>query len=263
MRSVISKPETWLLAACAVLLALAVFGPVVSQDAGYHAFADSRTLWGLPFALDVVSNLPFAIAGFVGAIALWRVPPEAVSNVQRAMAALFFAGLVLTAGTSGWYHLEPDEERLAMDRVGMSLAFAGLLGLGAAARISERAGAVLGLAVLVLGPIAAQYAGTVGDMLPWAILQAGGMVLVVVFACMPRRPGSLDVHWLAVIAAYGVAKLLELNDVQVYRFTGEWISGHTLKHVMASFAAIPVISAVWARNFFKHYAASQKTSRLW
>ena len=43
-------------------LALLLHGPI-AQWASYHAFADQRELWGIPHAADVLSNLPFAIAG--------------------------------------------------------------------------------------------------------------------------------------------------------------------------------------------------------
>ena len=74
MRSVPSKPETLLLLACACLMAAALLGPAITQPAGYHDFADQRVLWGLPFAMDVLSNLPFAIAGAGRALVAGRGP---------------------------------------------------------------------------------------------------------------------------------------------------------------------------------------------
>jgi hypothetical protein len=261
MRALLSKTETLLLAAGAALLAVAVFGPVMHQAADFHAFADRRTLWGVPFAMDVMSNLPFALAGLAGAWALCTAPARSIENVERAMAALFFAGLTITAVASGWYHWRPDDAGLAIDRIGMAVAFAGLLGLGAAVRVSERAGAALGLAVLVLAPLAVLHWSDTGNLLPWAALQGGGMALVLAFAWMRPRPGTLDVRWLGVIAAYGAAKLLELNDHELYRITGEWVSGHTLKHMVAALAALPVISAVRARRFSKQNGAGIESTR--
>src|SRR4030095_1568825 len=109
MRAKPSKPETLLLLACACLMAAALLGPAITQPAGYHGFADQRVLWGLPFAMDVLSTLPFAIAGVAGLWWLVEAPARALSNVQRAMAILFFAGLLLTAGGSAWYHWQPDD----------------------------------------------------------------------------------------------------------------------------------------------------------
>ncbi|RYF43019.1 MAG: hypothetical protein EOO25_04765, partial [Comamonadaceae bacterium] len=172
-----SKTETFLLAACAGLLTLAVLGPALTQSADHHAFADQRVLWGIPYALDVLSNLPFALAALCGGWALHRLPAGALSAAQRAMAGLFFAGLLLTAAGSAGYHWRPDDAGLAIDRLGMAVAFAGLLGL-AAGRISERAGAWLGGGVVVMGPTAVQVWMHTGNVLPWAVLQFGGIALV-------------------------------------------------------------------------------------
>jgi len=246
MRSRLSKPEIGLLLACVGLLALALFGPSLAQPAQFHAFADQRALWGLPFAMDVLSNLPFALAGAAGCWYLAKLPPRSLSNVQRAMAMLFFIGLLLTAGASSWYHWLPDDAGLAIDRYGMSVAFAGLLGLAAAGRASDRAGAALGLAVLLLAPLAVKAWAASGNLMPWVALQFGGMALVVGFAALRPRHTALGIHWGLVIAAYAVAKLLEMGDHPIYELTGQMVSGHTLKHVVASMAAWPVIMAIRA-----------------
>lgn len=246
MRSIVSKSEAVLLAACLALLALALFGPALSQPGKYHEFADQRALWGLPFAMDVLSNISFALAGGAGMVALLRLPPRALDTVPRAMAWLFFAGFVLTAGASSWYHWHPDEAGLAIDRCGMAVAFAGLLGLAAAGRVSDRAGAALALIVLVLAPLAAQVAAQTGNVLPWAALQFGGVALILWFAVLRPRRGALAFSYGVVILAYALAKLLELSDHHVYTLTGQFVSGHTLKHVAASLAAAPVIAALWS-----------------
>ena len=244
MRPRITKAETLLLLACLGLVVPALFAPAVAQPSRYHEFADQRMLWGLPFAMDVLSNAAFALAGIAGAVALVMLPPRSLSNVQRAMAVLFFTGLVLTAGASSWYHEYPDEGGLAIDRCGMAFAFAGLLGLAAAGRVSERAGAALGLAVLALGPYCAHVAFARGNVLPWALLQFGGMALIIWLAALRPRHGALDIRWSIVLMAYAVAKLLELNDHAIYQLTGQLVSGHTLKHVVAALAAWPVIGAI-------------------
>jgi hypothetical protein len=246
MRSMLSKTETVLLLACACLIAAALLGPAIAQPAGHHGFADHRVLWGLPYAMDVLSNAPFAIAGLVGAWYLYQSPARAIGNMERAMAALFFVGLLLTAGGSAWYHGQPDDAGLAIDRAGMGVAFAGLLGLAAAGRVSERAGALLGLTLLLLAPLAINAWSSTGNVLPWAALQFGGMALIVWLAWLRPRSNSLDLRWGRVILAYALAKLLEMNDHAIFDLTGHLVSGHTLKHVVAALAALPVVAAVRA-----------------
>src|SRR5262245_19914070 len=40
--------------------------PPIPQDLSYHAFADDRTMLGVPNFLNVVSNLPFLVVGLLG-----------------------------------------------------------------------------------------------------------------------------------------------------------------------------------------------------
>ncbi|MBC7604604.1 MAG: hypothetical protein H7255_18345 [Ramlibacter sp.] len=256
-----TKTEKILALACAVLMALALFGPPLAQPANYHAFADQRVLWGVPFAMDVLSNLPFAIAGFAGGWMLWRAPRHAVADMERAMSALFFAGLVVTSCASTWYHLNPNDAGLMIDRLGMCFAFAGLLGLATTTKISPRAGAALGLAVLVAASASVLAWSVTGNLMPWATVQASGMVFIAAMVFLATRPGSLEIAWHWVIAAYVVAKLLEINDHFMFIFTSEWFSGHTLKHVLAALAAYPVIACMSRVTLCKQNAGDAGTER--
>lgn len=243
MRWNLSKAERMLAAAFAVLLLAALLVPAMPQPGHPHEFADHRSLWGLPCALDVLSNLPFAIGGALGLLALKGVT---LAPDQRRAAALFFAGLVATAAASAFFHWAPDAFGLAVDRSGMSVAFAGLLGLLAATQVSDRAGRALAIALLILGPLAAWTAYVTGNIVPWAVVQFGGMLVVLALAFTPARPGALQVRWGWILLAYAAAKLFEANDHAVFEATGQLFSGHTLKHILAALAAWPVIAALSA-----------------
>ena len=41
-----------------------------------------------------------------------------------------------------------------------------------------------------------------------------------------------------------IAKMLEGSDAAVFELTQQWMSGHTLKHIAASLAALPVLVAL-------------------
>jgi hypothetical protein len=261
MRITLTRAESRLAALCGLLLLAALFGPSVAQPGHYHAFADARSLWGVPNALDVLSNLPFALAGGAGLWLLRGDPRRALPGVQGACARLFFAGLLLTALCSGWYHLRPDDAGLAVDRAGMSVAFAGLLGLLVAAKVGERAGGLLAAALLVLAPAAVATCLLAGNVLPWALVQAGGLLLILVLGFAPTRPGALHVRWSAVLAAYALAKLLEAGDHAVYEASGQLLSGHTLKHLVAAVAAWPVLSAVAALRPGQNAASTAAAAR--
>ena len=245
MTTRLSRPEWAVLATCAVLLLVALLAPGVPQPADYHGFADQRGWGGIPHALNVLSNLPFAIGGVWGLWALQRAPRAALLPVERSMAALFFAGLVLTSFCSGWYHWLPNNAGLALDRLGLAVAFAGLLGLAAADRISARAGHAVGWGVLVLALLSVAVSAVTGNVLPWGLVQFGGVALVVVLVFVKPVPGAMGVSIGLTIALYALAKVFEHFDAQVYTLTGEVLSGHSLKHLVASLAAWPVLAAVW------------------
>jgi hypothetical protein len=257
MRSSLTACERVLLMVCLAFLALALFGPEASQPSRYHEFADQRTLFGVSFAMDVASNIAFLAVGLAGVVCLIAYPRRALTNVQRAMSILFVAGLVLTAFASAWYHLHPDDAGLVIDRSGMAIAFAGLLGLAAAGRVSERAGATLGLAVLLAAPLAIKYWVATGNVFPWGVLQFGGMGLVLWASLLRPRSKALDVRWSLVILAYAAAKLFEVNDEAVYRLTGHLVSGHTLKHLFAALAGCPVVVALGSLRNSRQNAASK------
>lgn len=254
MKTPLTRSETSLVVALILAITLACLGPAVAQYADYHAFADQRILWGLPFAMDVLSNLPFALLGAWGLLRLRSVhTPRArrtgfvalvPCDVQRPLARLFFAGLLVTALCSGYYHLQPDDGGLTLDRLGMLAPFAGLMGLAAADRISARAGQWTAAAVLALGAMAVVVWSLTGNLLPWSVLQGGGMLLIVCLAL--RRPliGTWGVSLATVIAWYALAKLLELGDHHILALTQGLVSGHTLKHMAAAMAAWPVLAVM-------------------
>src|SRR5262245_43186241 len=91
--------------------ALAVMSPI-TQDQSYHAFADGRTLLGIPNFWNVASNLPFVAVGAAG-LALYR---------RDAPATALFVGILLTGFGSAYYHLAPSDSTLFWDRLPMTIA---------------------------------------------------------------------------------------------------------------------------------------------
>jgi hypothetical protein len=84
--------------------------------------------------------------------------------------------------------------------------------------------------------------------LSWLVLQFGGMALVLWFSTRPPLHDALAVRWGVVILIYAAAKVLELADHAVYDLSAHLISGHSLKHIVASFAAWPVMAALLAKQ---------------
>jgi hypothetical protein len=254
-RGLLSRAEWALVAGTAALFALAVLAPALPQDAGYHRFADARTFFGIPRALDVVSSAGFAVLGMSGLSLMASRRLSFISHAFAASAFVFFLGLVVTGAASAAYHLSPDDAGLAKDRHAMAVVFAGVLGMVATERISDRAGIALAGFSLLAGTASALWWTSEGSVTPYAVLQLGGLVIVAVCLLL-KRPG-VGPHWALLLLAYALAKAFEHVDAQVFALTGEAVSGHTVKHLMATLAAWAVIQPLLKSPGTLHPASSQ------
>jgi hypothetical protein len=251
-----------LLTGFTVLLGIAAIAwPAMPQPLSYHAFADCRTILGIPNFLNVLSNLPFLIAGAWGLVLVWRGGREQLPYL------VFFLGALLTCFGSAYYHAAPDNPRLVWDRLPMTLGFAGLV----AAALAERVDLKLGLRslwpLLAVGVITVIYwYGTErlgrGNLIPYAAYQTWSIVLIVLLiAAFPARRythGGL-LAWAA--GWYGLAKVFETFDLQIYRLLGGTLSGHTIKHVLAAFAVFAVVRQLALRQPCPHEAAAAPDAR--
>ena len=231
--------ERYLLAGTALLLLLALNAPALTQDQAYHQFADSRTLLGVPRALDVLSNAAFVVSGLAGLAMLATGRLVGFSGAMRRSAYVCFAGFVFTSLGSGYYHLSPDDAGLGWDRLGMVVAFAGVLGMVASQRVSRRAGSALLSLTLVAGPASVWWWAYSDSVTPYAVLQFGGMLMAMLCLLAPAR--GAGPRWVLLLVAYTLAKVTESFDAEIFVLTGEVVSGHTLKHLLAAVPALAVM----------------------
>ena len=234
----------------AVVALLAALLPSIPQDQAYHHFADGRTLLGIPNALDVLSNVAFAVVGAAGVAAALR--RGAVPD-RRARAAwlVLFGAVALTSAGSALYHLAPSDDGLVWDRIPMAVGFMALVAVLA----GERFGAAVGrhllprLVLLGVASVAWWYLGAVrggGNLLPYLAVQFGALAAIpALLAGRHAIPGP-RAPWFAALALYVLAKILELRDAAVLAVLG--VSGHTLKHLAAAAAIGVLASELWRRG---------------
>jgi hypothetical protein len=237
------------LGAVAIVLGFALTSPV-PQDPAYHLFADGRSLFGIANSLNVLSNLPFLLVGSWGLVYVLRNKPCA--GELAAAYAVFFLGIFLTGFGSGYYHLAPANGTLVWDRLPMTIGFAGLFSVVIGEFVSTRRGRQLLLPLLAVGAGSVVYwasteARGAGDLRPYAVVQFLPMLLTVVILAAYGKDKPATRYFWVVILFYVLAKVAEFYDVAIFSALGA-ISGHSLKHLLASLSPVAILFALAARR---------------
>jgi hypothetical protein len=240
---------------CAVAVVIGVSAlllPPIPQPLAYHNFADQRGWLGIPNFGDVVSNLTFAIVGLWGLVYLFQPGAGKFSGSrERWLYTVMFAGLILTAFGSAYYHLEPGNTRLVWDRIPIMIVFMALL----AAVIAERVGVPAGLALFPvlqsvgIGSVLVWRAGELrghGDLRFYAAVQVYAiLVLFLALWLQPKYTRGAD--FAVVVGFYVLAKILEESDRRIFA-VGHIVSGHTLKHLAAAMAGYWILRMLQRRE---------------
>jgi hypothetical protein len=240
-----SLPTLVVLTACGLLLA---YGPI-PLPAGYHQFADQSVFLGVPHAADVLSNLGFLLVGMWGWLRLY--PSRAHPALRRGWPGyrLFLAGLMLTALGSAYYHWAPDDAHIVWDQLSIALACAGLLSALRAETGPERRGHTIWLAFFAVASVAWFAYGNrqgQGDLRPYLVVQVLPMVLGPLWQAIYRAPRRDRAALGIAILLYLCARLAEVLDHPLLALTGA-ISGHTLKHLLATAAAAVLVGRLVER----------------
>jgi ceramidase len=242
------------IALCAA--AWGVFSPALLQSQDYHRFADTRGLLVVGNAADTLSNFAFLVVGALGLALLWR--ERAAGGTTRFAAPqemaphwVFFAGVALTSVGSAYYHLAPDDARLVWDRLPMTIAFMSLVSAVVSERISVRVGSALLWPLVLLGLVSVVYwrwsaIGGFENLRPYLAVQYGSIAVVLAVSIL--YPSRYSHGWAIFVLAlaYGAAKVVEAYDRPIFE-AGQWLSGHTLKHLLAAAGVYLLLRALQQR----------------
>jgi hypothetical protein len=237
------------------LIALVLI-PSIRLGPHYHDFADKRTIFGIPNALDVFSNVPFFVVGLWGF--LWLLGSSSrlsfLDQRERIPYLVFFAGVALTGVGSFWYHLAPSNSRLPWDLLPMTCSFISMVVAIYMERVDVKGGLIALVPLLFLGTLTVVY---------WYVSESRGhgeykfylflqyfspVVLALLVGLFPPRYSA--VHYLVIaFAFFAAAKLFESFDFQIFNF-GHIVSGHSLKHVTAGLSCYWILRMLQVRNVF-------------
>lgn len=245
------KPGVLVILAAAAIAAVFFIEPI-SQDPAYHAFADARRLLGVANFWNVFSNIAFVLTGVAGLTIIRTRQLEGIVTDLYPVYVVFFAGVTLSGFGSAWYHLSPANESLVWDRLPMTLTFMSfftiIIGEQNSASVAKRC--FIPLLAIGAGSVlywyftetsaawcGAEYAGTCGDLRPYALVQFLPMLLIPLQLLAYKSPFDRTGFIWVMILLYAAAKLFEHFDQNIFDAT-QIISGHSIKHVVAAAAAL-------------------------
>lgn len=233
--------------AATAVVALSFVGPI-PQDPNYHLFADARRIFWVPNFWNVISNVPFIVAGAFGLTRLSRL-----SHAQSSESYLVLCiGVLLTGLGSAYYHEAPSNATLLWDRLPMTVAFMALLSLLLGERVARRhrRGSLWALVSIGVGSTlywAWTESSGHGDLRLYLLVQFLPVVLLPLILLMFRQKYLSNALLLSAFGLYVAAKALEHFDGQVFAALG-YMSGHAIKHVVAAAAVLCIICAVPMRR---------------
>lgn len=246
------KTRLFILIVVAAIGSTFFLGPI-PQDQSYHEFVDTRNLFGVPNTFDVLSNLAFLLVGLVGVAVTGSLLQRSPRNSILITYLVFFLGVFLTSFGSAYYHLDPSNSSLVWDRLPMTIAFMAFFCSVVSELIHRRTGFMLLLPLLAVGIASVLYwdwteQQGMGDLRLYALVQFLPMLLIPLMLCMYESPSNYLRYIVLLIGFYVSIRIPEFYDSAIYELSGQNISGHTIKHLLAAAGACFVIRMIQVRK---------------
>lgn len=239
------------------ILLAATIAPPLPQPIEYHQFADRRIYFGIPNFFNVASNVIFLFVGAAGLVFLLYLRGSMTGKAftdlsERWPYLVLFLSVVMACIGSIYYHLAPDNDRLVWDRLPIAIGIMALLAATLNERVSPKIGVPLLSVLIVIG------AGSVmhwnwseqrgaGNLNFYIVVQFYSLLVIILLGIFfpSRYTRGTDIYM--VLALYGLAKLAEMGDREIYGL-GQVVSGHTVKHLLAALAIYWILRMLTRRR---------------
>lgn len=239
-----------------IFIAAAILPPI-PQPVEYHQFADQRLFLGIPNFFNVASNLALLISGMAGLIFLFRAFKSLNSHSFIQLSECWpyffvFLSVAMTCFGSAYYHWEPDNERLLWDRLPIATGITALLAVTVVERVNVKVGLWLMPRLMIIGITSVLYwywseQQGAGNLNFYIVTQFYSILLIVILGLLFPSRYTDGAALFKVIGIYGIAKLAELLDSEIYALGGI-VSGHTLKHLFAALAVYWILRMLQKRS---------------
>lgn len=222
------------------------------QPQSYYQFADTRTIFGVANFWNVISNATFLLPGFLGLNFLRSADSDCLLEGTRIIYVILYAGIVLTAAGSAWFHLSPNNDTLVWDRLPMTIVFMSLTAAVVAEYVSAPLGRRLFLPLIAIGTGSVFYWAYTeslghGDLRLYGLVQFLPVLLVPTIAITYNSAFGRQRYLFVMFAIYALAKIFEHFDRDIYAF-GQLLSGHTLKHIVAALVPLALLHGIRSRR---------------
>lgn len=208
-------------------LLLLVFLEPIQQSQAYHSFSDNIMFFNVSNFWNVMSNIPFLIVGVWG---MFKANSMAKNILQY---FILFFGIALISIGSGYYHLNPNDDTLILDRLPMTIAFMSLFSICISEFVTNKDKKVILIPALVIGVFSVLYWDFSGDLKLYILVQSLPILAIPIILIFFNSKYTLIWGYWLLLITYLVAKVLEYFDDEIFALTGV-IGGHPLKHIVAS-----------------------------
>jgi Ceramidase len=221
-----------LLYAISIIAVLAIFfvKPIL-QSQEYHYFADQLTFFFIPNFWNVISNLPFVIIGSIG---IFTALNSFKNNPLKHNFVWFFVGIFLTGFGSAYYHYNPNDTTLIWDRLPMTISFMSFLSIIIGEFINVSFAKKALYPFLIIGILSIIYWILFQDLRMYLLVQFLPITLIPIILFLSKNNLKFKKYFWLILTTYIIAKFLESYDLFIYTTSYKTISGHTLKHIVAS-----------------------------
>jgi len=204
----------------------------IAQDLAYHNFADMRIMLGINNFFDIASNLPFIAVGLLGLFSLYKY--WGVTSSWSWL--ILFISILLVAFGSTYYHLNPENKTLTWDRLPMAVGFMALFVIILADYVNHKLEKWLLVPMCLLGVASVIYWHLTDDLRIYAWVQFASLALLLIII-FTYKPNQLDTKYIVyAFVFYVLSKIVEYYDQEIFKLLDEVVSGHTIKHLLASAA---------------------------
>ena len=206
----------------------------ISQVQSYHDFADKRVIFNIPNFFDITSNVFLAIFGFIG----FRFCLRKKQSDAPWSWIIFYFGVTIVSFCSGYYHWNPNNITLAWDRLPMTIGFMGLLIAILSEYVSPNIESFLLIPAIILGFFSVIYWHYVDDLRFYFWIQLIPIFIIPFVMILFKGKYTHQRYLIYALIFYILAKITELYDKEIFSISYEQFSGHSLKHILASFGPL-------------------------